>query len=73
VISVFTVLQSGALPRNNRRLGGNQGPDIVGTDPEKGNPQQVEVAVSILAAWLRSGAAEIEIGETEVFAEQSER
>jgi DNA mismatch endonuclease, patch repair protein len=35
-------------------------------------PQQVEVAVSILAAWLRSGAAKIEIGETEVVAEQAE-
>lgn len=36
-------------------------------------PQQVEVAANLLAAWLRSGAAEIEIGETAVVAEQSER
>lgn len=36
-------------------------------------PQQVEVAVNLLAAWLRSGAAEIEIDETKVVTEQSER
>ena len=36
-------------------------------------PQQVEFAVNILASWLRSGAAEIEIGETAVVADQAER
>ena len=35
-------------------------------------PQQVEVAVKLLAGWLRSGAAEIEIGETELVAEWAE-
>ena len=35
-------------------------------------PQQVEVAVNLLAAWLRSGAAQIEIGETQVVAERAE-
>ena len=35
-------------------------------------PQQVEFAVNLLAAWLRSGAAESEIGETVVVAEQAE-
>lgn len=35
-------------------------------------PQQVEVAVNLLAGWLRSGAAEIEIGETELVAEWAE-
>jgi hypothetical protein len=34
---VFTDLQSGALPRDNRRLGVNQGPDVAGTDPERVN------------------------------------
>lgn len=32
-------------------------------------PQQVEVAVNLVAAWLRGGSTEIEIGETEVIAE----
>ena len=36
-------------------------------------PQQVEGAVNLLAAWLRSGAAEIEIGEREVVADRAER
>ena len=35
-------------------------------------PQHVEVAVNLLAAWLRSGVAEIEIGETELIAERAE-
>jgi DNA mismatch endonuclease (patch repair protein) len=35
-------------------------------------PQHLEVAANLLAAWLRSGAAEIEIGETEVVEEQVE-
>jgi DNA mismatch endonuclease, patch repair protein len=34
--------------------------------------QQVEVAVNLLAAWLRSGSTEIEIGETELVAERAE-
>jgi DNA mismatch endonuclease (patch repair protein) len=35
-------------------------------------PQQVEVAVNLLAAWLRNGSTEIEIGETELVAERAE-
>ena len=35
-------------------------------------PQQVEFAVNLLASWLRSGAAEIEIGETQMVAERAD-
>ena len=35
-------------------------------------PQQVEVAVHLLAAWLRNGSTEIEIGEMELVAERAE-
>lgn len=35
-------------------------------------PQQVKVAANLLAAWLRGGAAEVEIGETELVAESAD-
>ena len=35
-------------------------------------PHQVEVAANLLTAWLRSGTAEIEIGETEMVAERAD-
>lgn len=34
-------------------------------------PEQIELAANLLAAWLRSSAAEIEIGETDVIANEN--